>query len=70
MDTTGTAHGSRTGSVRGAGRGVILISSGESSGAVRSDGNSRVVVPGLPACTPAIVSAGAANGCGRAECSA
>jgi hypothetical protein len=46
---------------------MTRISSGESSGADRNDGNSSTEVPGLPGCIPAIASAAAANGCGRAE---
>ncbi|AIH58154.1 hypothetical protein FDK62_01770 [Mycobacterium tuberculosis] len=68
--TTGTVHANSIGSVRAAGRGASRISSGESSGADRNDGNSKTAVAGLPGCMPAIRSAGAANGCGRAERSA
>jgi hypothetical protein len=49
---------------------VTRSSSGESSGALRTDGSSTVTVPGLPAWIPATMSAGAANGCGRADRSA
>ncbi len=65
--TTGTVQGSRAGFPRAGGRGATLISSGESSGAVRSDGSSRTVSAGLPAWIAASVLAGAAKGCGRAD---
>ena len=65
--TTGTVHANSVASVRAAGRGMTRISSGESSGADRNDGNSSTEVPGLPGCISAIASAAAANGCGRAE---
>src|SRR6516162_893507 len=68
--TTGTAQGSNAGAARGAARGTALISSGESSGAVRADGNSRTASAGLPACSVARVLLGAAKGCGRADRSA
>src|SRR5499425_130021 len=68
--TTGTVQGSNAGSARGPGRGTALISSGESSGAVRADGSSRTVSAGLPACSVASVLLGAAKGCGRADRSA
>jgi branched-chain amino acid transport system substrate-binding protein len=47
--TTGTVHGSNVGPPHGPGRGTALISSGESSGAVRADGSSRTASAGLPA---------------------
>src|SRR6516164_4737635 len=68
--TTGTVHGSNAGPARGAGRGTALISSGESSGAVRADGSSRTDSAGLPAYSAASVPLGAAKGCGRADRSA
>src|SRR5664279_1618406 len=68
--TSGTVQGSKAGFERGVGRGVMRISSGESSGAERSDGRSRVAESGLPPCTAASASDGRANGCGRAECNA
>jgi hypothetical protein len=69
-ETTGTVHGRSAGVVCGAGRGVIRISSGESSGADRREGNNKTAVPALPGWIPAITSAGAANGCCRAARSA
>jgi hypothetical protein len=52
---------------RAGGRGVILTSSGESSGAVRSEGSSSTASAGLPAWIAASVLADAAKGCGRAD---
>src|SRR5215467_12281058 len=68
--TTGTVQGSNAGPARGPGRGAALTSSGESSGAVRTDGSSRTASAGLPACRLASVLLGAAKGCGRADRSA
>src|SRR5260370_21637384 len=68
--TTGTVQDSNAGSERGAGRGVVLISSGESSGAVRSEGSSRSASPGLPAYSVIRTPAGAAKGGSRADRSA
>src|SRR5262249_24517443 len=68
--TTGTVQGSSAARARGPGRGTARISSGESSGAVRSDGSSRTASAGLPACSVARVLLGTAKGCGRAERSA
>ena len=68
--TTGTVQGSNAGPARGPGRGTALISSGESSGAVRTDGSSRTASAGLPACSVASMLLGAAKGCGRADRSA
>ena len=67
---TGTVQGSSAGFPRARRAGRDPISSGESSGAVRSDGSSRTASAGLPAWIVARVLAGAANGCGRADRSA
>ncbi|MPZ89805.1 MAG: hypothetical protein GEU81_17480 [Nitriliruptorales bacterium] len=64
--TTGTDQASSVGPFVGSGRGVSLTNSGESSGAVRSDGSSTVAVPGFPEWSSANSSAAAANGCDRA----
>jgi hypothetical protein len=68
--STGTVHETSTGSERGAGRGTTLTSSGESSGAMRSQGSCTTASAGFPGWISASASDDVANGCGRATRSA